>query len=44
MGLSVADIQECLLWWHGPDWLRSPQAQWPTWNLPELTPEILGQI
>jgi len=43
-GLSVVDIQECSLWWHGPDWLRSLQAQWLTWNSPELTPEILGQI
>jgi len=43
-GLSVADIKECSLWWNGLDWLRRPQAQWLTWNLPELTPEMLGQI
>ena len=26
-GLSIADIKECSLWWHGPNWLRYPRSE-----------------
>lgn len=40
-GLSVSDISDCSLWWHGPDWLLCDELKWPTKNLPEITPEKL---
>ena len=33
-GLSIADIKECSLWWHGPDWLGNSRSEWSTcWSL-----------
>ena len=28
-GTSVAKLMNCALWWHGPEWLRSEQNDWP---------------
>ena len=29
------------LWWHGPEWLKLIESGWPSWNVPDLTPEEL---
>ncbi|GBN00839.1 hypothetical protein AVEN_51827-1 [Araneus ventricosus] len=28
-GVSPKDLPDCLLWWEGPTWLSSPEADWP---------------
>lgn len=28
-GMTAAELQNCALWWHGPDWLRQPSTRWP---------------
>ena len=40
-GLNVPDINDCDLWWYGPDWLRGDESKWPIKNLPDITPEKL---
>lgn len=32
-GMSPQRLQESELWWYGPNWLSSPQSQWPKSNL-----------
>ena len=39
--LNVSEINNCSLWWHGPDWLQYDELEWPIKNLPEITPEKL---
>ena len=29
------------LLWHGPEWLKLNESTWPSWNIPDLTPEEL---
>ncbi|XP_043063201.1 uncharacterized protein LOC122319671 [Drosophila yakuba] len=29
-GVSLQDLADSLLWWHGPTWLQNPRNQWPT--------------
>ena len=36
--LTVAEITDCSLWWHGPEWLQLWEETWPKWNLPSITP------
>ena len=43
-GLTVTDIKNSLLWWHGPIWLLKEQAMWPSWKLPKFTSENLNQL
>jgi len=43
-GLSVRDIDNTPLWWHGPSWLQVKECLWPTWNLSDITPEVLSQV
>ena len=43
-GLTVTDIKNSSLWWHGPIWLLKEQAMWPSWKLPELTSENLNRL
>ena len=38
-GLSVSEISEAKLWWHGPEWLKESEKLWPEWCLPQITPE-----
>ena len=38
-GLSVSELCECSLWWHGPSWLGTNHLSWPAWSLPEITAE-----
>ena len=40
-GLNVPNINDCDLWWYGPDWLRGDESKWPIKNLPDITPEKL---
>ena len=42
-GLTVPEIANANLWWHGPRWLTSEESNWPKWNLPHFTPEKLEQ-
>lgn len=28
-GITPRELAHSSLWWHGPDWLRSPAAEWP---------------
>nr|CAA09069.1 polyprotein [Drosophila melanogaster] len=29
-GVSLQDLADSQLWWHGPTWLQNPRNQWPT--------------
>lgn len=31
-GINPSELLEHNLWWHGPDWLRQPEDQWPISN------------
>jgi len=43
-GLSVNELNDCSLWWHGSSWLDGNHFSWPVWNLSEITPESLEEI
>ena len=43
-GQSVCDIANFALRWHGPSWLRVEDCLWPSWNLSDITPEVLLQV
>jgi len=43
-GLTVQEIVDCPLWWHGPEWLKSEQTTWPSWNIPDITPDRLDHL
>ena len=32
-GQIAEKLQSCSLWWHGPDWLLRPEAEWPEWQM-----------
>jgi len=40
-GLTVPEIINNDLWWHGPEWLKLIESTWPSWNVPDLIPEAL---
>ena len=40
-GLTVPEMVNNDLWWHGPEWLKLIESGWPSWNVPDLTPEEL---
>ncbi|MCP4486607.1 MAG: hypothetical protein GY820_04700, partial [Gammaproteobacteria bacterium] len=43
-GMSCAELKNFDLWWLGPKWLTKNKQEWPKWNVPEVTPEILLQV
>ena len=43
-GLTVLEIKQSKLWWHGPSWLQSAERNWPSWNLPEISSDDLDQL
>ena len=43
-GLTVSELKESSLWWHGPTWLQLDENCWPSWNLPDVTSEELEQM
>ena len=43
-GLTVQEIVNCELWWHGPKWLKFEQTTWPSWNMPDITPDKLDHL
>ena len=36
-GLSPAELINCMLWWHGPEFLLQPESEWPA-TLMEIDP------
>ena len=42
--MSTNELQECMLWWHGPNWLNQGNSNWPMWNVNEVSEEILADI
>ena len=42
--MSTNELQECRLWWHGPNWLNQDNSNWPMWNVNEASEEILADI
>ena len=32
-GVDAATLANESIWWHGPDWLTQPEAEWPQWNV-----------
>ena len=43
-GLTVLEIKQSKLWWHGPSQLQSAERNWPSWNLPEISSDDLDQL
>jgi len=43
-GLTVPQIKELNLWWHGPTWLQFAESDWPIRNLPDITSEELEKM
>jgi len=43
-GLTVTELKESSLWWHGPIWIQCDEHCWPSWNLPDVTSEELEQM
>ena len=39
--MNIPDINDCDLWWYGPDWLQGDESKWPIKNLPDIMPEKL---
>ena len=35
-GVSVKNLKDNQLWWHGPEWLNQEYETWPTWNIPTI--------
>ena len=40
-GLTVSEIKESKLWWHGPMWLQYVECNWPSWNLCDISSDDL---
>ena len=34
--ISTNELQECKLWWNGPNWLRQGKDHLPVWNVNEV--------
>ena len=43
-GMSTNELQECKLWWYGPNWLSQDKDHWLMWNVNEVSKEILVDI
>jgi len=43
-GTSATDLNESSLWWNGPEWLTHHPSKWPSWDVPELTPDNIAVI
>ena len=43
-GLTVPEMVNNDLWLHGPEWLKLIESAWPSWNVPDLTPEELWML
>ena len=43
-GLTVSEIIESDQWWHGPNWLRQDELNWPSWNLPDISSAEIEQL
>ena len=42
--LSVSEISDCNSWWYGPGWLQCKEENWPTWNVPDISPAKLKEF
>ena len=43
-GLTVPEIKQSKLWWHGPAWLRYAECNWPSWNLSDISSDDLERL
>ena len=43
-GLTISELKESNLWWHGPTWLWLDEHCWPSWSLPDVTSKELEQM
>ena len=41
-GTTAAELENCLLWWKGPQWLTNTQCTWPIWSIDEVTSDVLN--
>ena len=42
--ISAQELSDSQLWWRGPKWLRDPATSWPTWNIPEISPDTIRAV
>ena len=43
-GLTVPEIKQSKLWWHGPAWLQYAECNWPSWNLSNISSDDLERL
>ena len=43
-GLTVTEIKESKLWWHGPAWLQYAECDWPSRNLSDISSDDLEKM
>ena len=43
-GLTVPEIKQSKLWWHGPAWLQYAECNWPSWNLSGISLDDLERL
>jgi hypothetical protein len=39
-GKSGTELQNCSLWWYGPQWLVKEEKLWPEWNVPKMDEQL----
>ena len=42
--LTVSEIKQSKLWWHGPVWLQYAECNWPSWNLSDISSDDLERL
>ena len=42
--LTVTEIKESKLWWHGPAWLQYTECDWPSRNLSDISSDDLEKM
>ena len=43
-GKQIDEIRNNSFWWHGPEWINKTENLWPSWNIPEITSEIIDEV
>ena len=43
-GTTIEELNTNNLWWEGPTWASKNENEWPQFNIPEITPEILESL
>ena len=42
-GMTTEELKISSLWWHGPEWLKKNEDQWPTWDVNQINKETIEE-